>query len=114
MKRKQADALHDILKRRGVVKFVDLKKKEIKEAIVLLVSAYRKVFPNEPCDILVIGPLVWDIVRWETSVRNVFLLQGFNMDELHAYGGPVSQQIVAIILRTLNVDIATFNQKVPS
>lgn len=106
------DALGEILKREGVTDFIKSKKEELRNVVLSLIDAYKQLFPDAPIRLKIFGPLVWDVVRWENKIRNVLILHSsFDMKELEAYGGPVSERIVDDILEMLEVDLGDIKLK---
>lgn len=100
------DALGDILKREGVTDFIESEKEQLRNVVLSLIDAYKQLFPGGPIRLKILGPLIWDVVRWENKIHNVFILHSsFDMKELEAYGGPVSERIVDDILKMLEVDL---------
>jgi hypothetical protein len=105
------DALLQIITHEGVLDYIKSHKEPLLEMFCALLHAYQKMHPNEPCTLKILGPLIWDILKWEIKVRNVFVLHQFDMDGLENYGGPISVFIVEQVLKIIEVDFETIKLK---
>ena len=107
------DALVKIVQQEGVTDFIKTNKAALLDMFCALLHAFSKIHPNQKITLKIVGPLIWDIMKWATCVRNVFVLHGFDMNELDKYGGPVSVAIVEQVIEVLEVDFESVTIKKP-
>lgn len=104
--------METILKNENVVDFIKENKKVLREVFHSLVDAYKSLFPDGPLRLKILGPLLWNVVKWKPEIRNVFILHDkLDMKELQSYGGPVSEKICEEILKVLEVDLEDIKLK---
>ena len=103
----------NILKNEKVLYFIKSKKEELRKVFVSLVDAFEQLFPNTPLKLDVIGALMWDIIKYESRIVNVYILHDFGLESWANYGGTnlVSIRIVDSILETLEVDLGDIRFK---
>lgn len=106
------DALGQILDDESVKSYINNNKELLRQVFHSLVDAYRTLFPNGPLRLKILGPLMWGIVRWESKVRNVFLLHSaLDPKELQSYGGLVCEKICEEILKVIEMDLEDIKLK---
>lgn len=103
----------NILKNEKVLDFIKNKKKELRMVFVSLVDAFEQIFPNTPLKLDVIGALIWDVIKYESRIINVYILHDFGLENWGNYGGNnlVSVRIVDTIIEMLEVDLGDIRFK---
>jgi hypothetical protein len=107
----EEDAIKAILNRENVIKYINDKKTQLREVFASLVYAYETIFPDAPIRLTVLGPLLWDLVKWETRIQNLFLLHDKFDKERDCYGGPLSTRVVEEIMKMIEVDLQDIKLK---
>ena len=105
------DALGDMLKRDGVIEALVKKKGALRESVASLINAYKQFFPDAPVRSSVLEPLIWNVLRWDNTIRSFFLLHDFDLDELDSYCGPIAERVVFEALKLLETDLGDIKLK---
>ena len=105
------DALAEILKNEKVSEYIENNKEALKLMFFSLVDAVEQVYPNDPPKPMIICSLMWEVLKWEKKVMNVFILHGFDMSKWEHYGPPVGERIISDVLEALDVDLNTIRLK---
>ena len=105
-------ALEQILKDESVTDFIKDNKESFRQVFHSLIDAYKTLFPGGPLRLKILGPLLWDIVRWVPKVQNVFYLHdALDLKELQPHGGLVCEKICEEILEVLEVELQDIKLK---
>ncbi len=112
-RKRSGDALSTILQNEKVFDFIDSKKEDLRKVFAALVDAFEQLFPNAPLKLDIIGNLIWDVIKYENRIINVYILHDFGMENWGHYGGPniVSERIIDEIFQVLEIDIGDIKLK---
>jgi hypothetical protein len=112
-RKRPEDALSNILRNEKVYKFIEDKKEELRKVFAALADAFWLLFPNESLKLEIIGPLIWDVIKYEPCILNVYVLHDFGLENWGYYGGKniVSLRIVEEIFQLLDIDVGDIKVK---
>ena len=108
--------MSNILQNEKVFEFINSKKEELRKVFASLADAFEQLFPNTPLKLEVIGTLMWDVIKYENRIINVYILHDFGLENWGSYGGQniVSERIIDEVFQVLDVDIGDIKLKKPS
>jgi hypothetical protein len=110
------DALSNILQDEKVYEFIDSKKEELRKVFAFLVNAFEQLFPDTPLKLEVIATLMWDVIKYENRILNVYILHDFGLENWGTYGRQniVSERIIDEVFQVLEVDVGDIKLKKPT
>lgn len=101
------DALAEILKNEKVSEYIEKNKEALRRMFFSLVDAVEQIYPSDRPKPTMICSLMWEVLKCEKIVMNVFILHGFDMSKWEHYCPPVGERIISDVLQTLDVDLDT-------
>jgi len=88
----------------GVFKYISDNVSKLNEVYCSIKNAFGQLYPDE--DVTqseAIFPVFWFYIRWADPIQDL-ILQHFDQEEFHKYGGMVSMRIMKEVMRTLQMD----------
>lgn len=100
------DALLNILKNEGVIKYIEDNKEQIREVFLTIIDAYKILFPSGEVRTRIIRPVIWNLLKWHPKIQNVFYLHDvLDPKELRGEEGPVCEKCFDYIMVMLEIDL---------